>query len=451
MLSRFKRQHKRENFHYSTIIPSSKIILPEYFPASRQAEEFHTSKKEIRAFFGGDRSGKTGTFAFEMVSLMREHPGELFWSAALTQDKIPAIWKWHKTFLHPAEIQKVSWINENEDKPGFLRLKNGAKMQYLTSKSGPGVFSAESVKAIHIDEDPERVTTKAEQIWNDCLSRILDNDGYLFLSATPVLGKNWMYRRVFQKNIDNREDGTPDPDIETWTVSLLDNRYITDEQKAKAKGRMSQDEIDRRFYGLFTTLTGACFKEWREDIHVKEFDVSASWKRIRSIDLGYENPFCCLWIAQDPEGTLFVYDEYYKAKTLIKHHAETIKEMTRNHEKMFLDMDKFRPIITSLSDHERQTRAELHSQGIVTVPAKKDVEEGIQIVNRLLKIREDGKTSVYVHPRCRNLRREIGTYHYKTNSLGKEEPVKEDDHAVDPFRYACVYFDTHQRDYSVLQ
>lgn len=453
MLTRFRKTLRHKPFHFSHVTQDRQLLLPSYTPASWQAEAFHASDKHIKALFGGDRSGKTGTVSFEMASLMRKFPGALFWTAALTEKKLYAVWEWHKKLFHPQEIKYVSWRKTNKI-PEYFIHRNGAMMEYKTWRSGAGDFAADSVKAIHLDEDGQRVTSEAESIYNDCLSRILDNDGYVFVSATPVLGKNWMFSRIFDYNRQNREDGSKDPDIERWTVSLLDNTFIDHELKIKAKGRMSKDEIQRRFYGQFTVLSGAVFKEFREEMHVlkEEPVIDASWRKIRAIDLGYENPFCCLWIAIDEDERIYFYDEYYQQHTLIKDHAANIERISASHHDMYANLLKFRPFEANICDHERQTRAELDAAGIMTSPAIKDVESGIQTVNRALMMRGDGTPGVYISPRCQNLIRQMGNYHYKPVRGGNENKElidKIDDHAVDPARYGIVYFKQGRRNYTV--
>ena len=454
--TRFKRRQTAQRFHFSSLYSKDKpIICPPYEPASPQAEAFHASDKHIKCLFGGDRAAKTGTVTYEMAKLIRKYPGCLFWTASLTREMVPAVWEWHEQWFAKEEIdwENIVWYNRKENIPEFVPYTNGSRMMFKSCKQGAAIFAAKKVKAIQIDEDPQRVTTQGEKIINDCFSRIFDNDGYLLLGATPILGKNWMYRRLFLGNRENREDHKPDPDIACWTVSLLENKFIPLEAKLKAKGRMSQDEIDRRFYGMFTTLSGAVFKEFNEDIHVlkEEPKINADWRRIRSIDLGYENPFCCLWMAQDEDGRLWVYDEYYQSQRLIREHAAEIERITESHNfETLIHMERTRPIETNITDHERQTRAELDAVGIYTQPAVKDVEVGIQAVNRFLMVKGDGRPSLFISPRCHNLIRQMGNYHYKLVKDGhenKEVIDKIDDHAVDPLRYGVMYFDQGKRRY----
>lgn len=458
MLSKIKRKIKQRELHFSQLVTDVPFELPPYEPASWQAEAFHACDKHIKAMFGGDRSGKSSTTSFQLIDDTRKFPGNMFWAAALTEDKLLPVWEWHKQFLSPYEIKgEPSWRKSGRI-PSYVELINEAgiesAIEYKTWQSGAGSFSASDVKSIQLDEDGQRTTTQAERIFDDCQSRILTNRGFIYIGATPVLGKNWMYERLMLKNRNNTTDKKPDKRIECWTVSLRDNKFIDKEAVDEALAGMSEDEIQRRFYGMFTTLSGAVFKEFREDIHVLKDPplIGDSWRKIRAIDLGYENPFCCLWLALDDDGRIYFYDEYYKAHTLIKDHVAYIVQREAQHMQLVTSALDYRPIEASICDHERQTRAELEACGLFTVAADKSVELGIQTVNRALMIRGDGTPGVYISPVCKHLIHQMGSYHYKQVRDGNENKeiiAKVDDHAVDPARYGVQYFKQAPRNYTV--
>jgi phage terminase large subunit len=266
---------------------------------------------------------------------------------------------------------------------------------------------------------------------------------------TPLKGKTWPYFEIDQNNKAGM--------IESWRVSLFMNPFISQAEKDEIIELYGVDEIDRRVYGLFALLTGAVFKEFDEQVHIlrEEPRISPSWRRIRAVDLGYENPFCCLWIAQDDTGCLWVYDEYYQSHKLVRDHVPVIDSITQQHlQNVFHgNVQNYRPIECNLSDHEAQTRAELSAEGFHSRPAVKDIELGVQTVNRYLKPHA-GKANLYISPRCRNLIRQMGTYHYKDVKEGKENKEvidKVDDHAVDALRYGVMFFARPPRDYTVRQ
>jgi len=451
MLTKRRLCAKKRDFHFANIIPHS-LTYPNYNPASTQATDFHQSKKHIKFLFGGDRAGKTGTVSYDFISKIRELPGKLYWAVGLTEDKLSAIWRWHKEFLANWEIKHINW-RVTEEIPRFIKLQCGGKIEYKTWKSGPGSFSADSVPIIQLDEDGQRVSAAAEQTYNDCLSRIIDCDGYILGGATPVLGKNWMYQRIYLYNAQNRADKSPDPDIARWTVSLLDNKYITTNQKEKAKGRMSKDEIERRFYGLFTILSGAVFKEWREDLSAQSShfeNLPVNIRKVTSIDLGARHPFVALF-GGEHDGKLYIWDEYSATDTLLKIHAKEIIKRESDISYFSGDARFNRPIETRLCDHERQTRIELENYGIWTDPAQKDRELNRSILNRLMMPDAHNVPDLLIHPRCADLIRTIPIYRYKTNRSGtdqKEDAIKEDDDWVDPLMYMSRYFFKNVMDFN---
>jgi len=67
------------------------------------------------------------------------------------------------------------------------------------------------------------------------------------------------------------------------------------------------------------------------------------------------------------------------------------------------------------------------------------VAPGIQAVATLLHVNEEtGRPCLFVSLKCRNLIKELESYHFKENKDGtmKEEPEKKDDHCPDALRYA---------------
>jgi len=447
MLTAFRRRIKKHPYSFMHKIPPANIKFYQYTPASPQAEAFHASKKHIKALFGGDRSGKTGTCAYDQLSRFRTHYSKLFWAAALTEEKLAAIWEWHKIILHPSEYEVTRWRQSNEIPETLYHRKTRSKMVYKTWASGHGSFSAESVFDIHLDEDGQRVTKSAENIWSDCISRVRDQNGFIELSATPILGKNWMWRRVVK--------GPPEL-IDFWHVSFEDNRFMTEQQKREQRLLLNEDELSRRYYGQFAILSGACFKEFRSDIHNLEEDpvISATWRRIRVIDFGYNHPFYCGWYALDDDGVLWQYDEYTRNGTLIKDHARAIYEHDMEQQTYLTDIRDNRFLEVSIADHDAQQRAELENPDlgemvIYTIPAIKEVDSGIQKVNRWMKIDENGQTRVKISPRCPVAQSQCETYHYKEILDGRdvrEVPVKEQDEAADTIRYAIEYFDRGEPD-----
>ena len=86
----------------------------------------------------------------------------------------------------------------------------------------------------------------------------------------------------------------------------------------------------------------------------------------------------------------------------------------------------------------------MRKSGIVTKPARKDVAKGIEVVQSKLKIKQNGKPSLFIFGTCRNTCREMSTYHYPKGSSSKNPkdiPLQKDDHTVDTVRYILCSVD----------
>jgi PBSX family phage terminase large subunit len=216
-------------------------------------------------------------------------------------------------------------------------------------------------------------------------------------------------------------------DVKNWHFTLDDNPILTDEYKDELKLAYSGVYYDRYVLGKWVMAEGAVYPDFDEDVHVFESEIPAHWQRCRGIDYGYTNPFVCLWGAIDHDGRLYIYDEHYQAKTLIKDHAAIIKAKG--------------DVSWSVADHDAQDNAEMRAEGVFSHNAKKDVTTGIQAVSARLITQPDGFPRLFIHKRCVNTIREMGMYRWAEPSEHKnekEEPVKSDDHTTDALRYMVM-------------
>ena len=76
------------------------------------------------------------------------------------------------------------------------------------------------------------------------------------------------------------------------------------EQKTKEEYPNTPEEA-------FSAAEGVAFPEFSYDLHVvKPFEIPAHWRKWRSADNGYTDPFAWYWYTVDEFGTVYVYREY---------------------------------------------------------------------------------------------------------------------------------------------
>jgi len=254
----------------------------------------------------------------------------------------------------------------------------------------------------------------------------------LLIDCNPRGPRHWLHS-VGVRNVDPGS-GKLLADSARWrrlSWSAYDNKENLPEEYIGALEALPDVIRDRMLNGIWRSNDGAVYNEFDESVHVvKPFQIPDEWRKVRAIDFGYTNPFVCLWGALDADGRLYIYREHYKAHERTSVHAETIKRLSMNEQ-----------ISWTVADHSASERAELEAQGIYTEKAVKDIRAGIQTVKNRLVLQADGKPRLYFFSGLQNTLSEIYDYIWlgaKEGINNIEEPVKENDHAMDALRYMAM-------------
>ena len=229
-----------------------------------------------------------------------------------------------------------------------------------------------------------------------------------------------------------------------------DNPAVTPEYLA-VLDRLTGHRHARLRLGLWASAEGVVYPEFDASIHVVEpFAIPAGWRRIRSIDFGYTNPFVCQWWAIDGDGRMYLYREIYRTQRTVRDHAQEIKRLSAGE-----------VYEATVADHDAEDRATLDQEGIGTIRAVKDITVGIQSVATRLRKAGDGRPRLFVvqsacvdsDGRLSDAKKPTATsqefdgYVWPTAKDGKpikEVPVDVDNHGMDALRYAVMYLDNGQ-------
>lgn len=195
----------------------------------------------------------------------------------------------------------------------------------------------------------------------------------------------------------------------------------------------------RGFLGEWSAAEGAVFDEFDIDKHVIDELPHGMhrWPMYSAVDFGYDHPFTCVWVARNPEtGLIVVFKEWRYTRTIVKDHAQELLK----HERPRLRW----------ADHDLEGAAQLAREGIHTLPANKEVLNGIDRMKLLLRdnlllfyrpalIRLDPRIRERGLPR--NIIEEMQGYSHKplhkhTGVSAKDDlPIKKNDDSIDPLRY----------------
>lgn len=289
-------------------------------------------------------------------------------------------------------------------------------------------------EAIELTEDDwERLTTRLRNGRMPFQQLIADTN--------PSHPKHWLNLRCKAGKttlIDTRHEDNPtlwDAANGRWTE--FGKKYIArlDDLSGARKQRLR--------YGRWVQAEGVIYEEWDSTLHVIDpFEIPKDWVRYLVVDFGFTNPFVCQWWAKDGDGRLYLYREIYQTKLLVEDAARQIIALSEGEPRP----EKI------ICDHDAEDRATLEKYlQQITVAATKDVSPGIQAVKSRLQKAGDGKPRLFVMrdavvsvdqelvenklPVCTE--DEVDGYCWNDKVL-KEQPIKENDHGMDPMRYLCM-------------
>jgi phage terminase large subunit len=311
----------------------------------------------------------------------------------------------------------------------FLDLLNSAGIMYEHLKTDGTVTFNGALVYFRSCDNPERMrglnlswayideaALAKEAIWNIVLGRLRKGVRRTAWITTTPAGFNWVHRRWVE---------APQQGYEIIHASTRENTYLPSGYLQDLIASYSSDYAKQEIDGDFVAFEGLVYTEFRHQVHIFSYDVPEGWRRVRAIDYGYTNPFVCLWGALDSDNRLYIYDEHYQSRLLIKDHVRAIMSRVEGR------------FDWTVADWDAQENAEMADCGISTVRAKKDVIAGLQRVKSRLMVQPDGKPRLYIHERCVNTLREMGMYRWDPGKSGneRETPIKELDHAMDALRY----------------
>jgi len=400
-------------------------------------KQFHASPAKNRWIFGGNRSGKSEScidydlcsFALGVHPFRKTPKDATIWAAANSWPLVgKLLWSEKiKGYLPMNQIQRpISWHNRQDEIPAEIRLINGNRIEFKAYEQTRKAFEGRAIDAFYGDE---QCKSDSEGIHTEIQARLMDKNGFMAQSMTPIIPQTWLEERV---------ENPPATDS-IFYADLNDNRksrggYIDDAEIDMMIAQWPEEIQETRIKGYFAAFAGAVYKTFNRSKHViKPFEIPEDWPRYRVIDWGFNNPFVCLWMARDNDKRWYVYAEHYKARETLAYHAERIKKISGR--------ERYR---ATWADHDAQDRFEFKNLGIQTQPAKKDVHLGIEAVQAALKIQGDGKPRLYIFDTCRTTAKEMAGYKWAEGSESKDakdEPVKLNDHCPDCVRYGIYGVD----------
>lgn len=420
-----------------------------YRPHQKQAI-FHKSEAHTRLYIGGNRSGKTVGGAVEMCFwLMKRHPYRRLplpegpvraRGVAVDFDygvdvlMIPEIKRW----MPPSFLINGSWDDSYNSAKRTLTLANKSFIEFRSYAQDLDKHAGASRHCIWFDEEPPK------HIYNENMARLIDTNGYTWLTMTPVEGMTWVHDDIYIKGVEGHKD------IDIIEIDTGENPHLSREAIERVFSEMDPEERKAREHGEFISVGGKIFKLFSEETHTIDPMVPPkNWEYYMSLDHGFNNPTAVLWHAVSPEKRIITFAEHYKSEMTIPEHAKIIKATELSFLQAIGREPDFR--VGDPATNQRQgvtgtsVKQEYADRGIFLADGNNDVLSGINRMLQYVKATHpsDNKPYWLITKNCVNLIKEMKKLRWATfqsrkavfENNKKEQIHKKDDHACDSARY----------------
>lgn len=262
--------------------------------------------------------------------------------------------------------------------------------------------------------------------WNEVVRPTLtDRRGEALFISTPK-GFNHFY------DLYNMQD--TDPDYISYHFTSYDNPFIPRDELDKARKEIGDTRFGQEYLADFKKMEGLVYQDFDRKIHIINLKDPEIARRVRrehmvelivGVDFGFTNPCAVLSMYRDSADNYYVLDEWYHTGKTDDEIADYIQAL--NATKVYPDPEAAMSIAT------------LKKRGVnvrTVVKGKDSIKNGINRVHDLLR----GK-KLFISTECVNLIFEFETYAYPEGKAGKNEdenPIKDNDHALDALRYAIM-------------
>lgn len=255
--------------------------------------------------------------------------------------------------------------------------------------------------------------------WDEVLSpTLIDRKGSALFISTPK-GFNHFYD-LYGFELKN-------PDYKSFHFTTYDNPHIPVEEIEREKIGKTEDTFAQEYMADFRKQEGLVYKEFNRGRHIFTGEykdaMKGQAKYFAGVDFGFTNPAVILSVRKDNDGRYFITDEWYQRQHTDAQIADYV---------LSLQFNEVYPDPESAGGIEELKRRGVNTRQVVK--NSDSIRTGINVVRELFKANR-----LFIHESCKNLIWELETYAYPEKKADKNEyenPIKENDHAVDALRYA---------------
>lgn len=217
--------------------------------------------------------------------------------------------------------------------PSNWRMPGGGRIRfrYLDNVADADHYQGQNLTHIWVEEAGQYADSIAIDRLYGALRSPHGIPTQLTLTANPGgAGQSWLRDRYRLSPLPKRPivftrktEGGNEIQVAVIPSRLKDNKILLKkdpsyESRLRAVGRKAL--VDAWLDGNWSSVEGAFFNDWSNDLVIEPFPIPENWIRFRSFDWGYAAPFSVGWwaFATEPgygvkQGTLVRYREWYGA------------------------------------------------------------------------------------------------------------------------------------------
>ena len=232
----------------------------DYFQPQPYQTGLHESEKRNLNVFGGNRSGKTLNGAAFVIERCLQIPNYDCWGATWADMSVPIQQKTYWNLLPKDDTIKFArWSEQRGFTHKMIMFANGSRIRFKTYEQGRESFQGASKDIIHLDEEPP------QDITNECKARLIDRNGIMLRTLTPLDGITYTYDEVVLNE-------TGDNEVEFWYWDSSLNEYIDQTALSRVIGSYATKEAEVRKTGHFMNLTsGSAYYSFGEENIIDSF------------------------------------------------------------------------------------------------------------------------------------------------------------------------------------
>ena len=478
-----------------------------YRPMPVQAD-FHMSDAHIRILRGGNRSGKsTGTLVELCWALTGQHPvrdryplengraivvardmdkiGEVIWrtmgrSGALkivddpetgeprmerpgdTEAGLPK--RSASPMLPKRMIKEIAWESKKSVIPKKLIMHNGWECNFYSGQADPYSIQGTKLDICVFDEEVSQ-----EGWFSEAIARLVDRGGRFVWGATPQTGTQKLYD-LYLKSLEEEELGVENPLVKEFVLSIYDNPFISDEDRAMFVASLDdEDQIRVRIEGEHAISEFKVFNSYffPRGVHAQEpFPIPDNWTRFAAIDPGHQVAAVVfaavppkqkpVWDDNDIDESLYgdfvyIYDEIHIKRCDATRLAREMKEHIGSQVMHTILLDHHGGSLTEIGtgrtpeqqykDAFTKARVPLPQVGRYFTYGSDDLSGGILRIKEFLRLREDGTPKLkIIAGRCPQLVSSMSRYQWKVvNGIITDKPLAKSCDSVDCLRYLVMH------------